>query len=216
MASTRIDPLEQVRAVTSNFFFWQGLRWVPMGVALLVVTWMLGSHTAASKPWQSPLLGAVMIVSLALSAAAGRWYDRVYGRVRGIPGAHARRTRTKWLVVYPMLLAALLADVVLRPPVLVSGIAFAAAIEAYRRSTGGGRRHYIGASVLFLGLTFVPVLGLARPGIDALNLLFGVLGGTYVIGGVLDHFALRRVLPRAPDTREHGYDDHAGSTASVS
>ena len=211
MPSPRIDPLEQVRAVTANFFFWQGLRWVPMGLALLVVTWILGAHTSTPKSWQTPLLIAVMIAALAASAAAGRWYDRAYGRVRGIPGAHAKRTRTKWLVVYPLLFGALVIDATMRLPVLTSGIAFAASIEAYRRSTGGGRRHYIVASAVFFVLSFAIVAGFATAGIDALNLLFLVLGATYVIGGILDHFELRRVLPGAPDA----HDDPMDHTASV-
>src|SRR5690242_19776943 len=34
--------LDRINAVTANFFFWQGLRWVPLGVALLVVAWSHG------------------------------------------------------------------------------------------------------------------------------------------------------------------------------
>jgi len=210
--SARNDPLERVRAVTANFFFWQGLRWVPMGMALLVVTGTLGSHTAIPELWQTPLLIAVMVAALAAAAATGRWYDRAYGRVRGIPGVHARRTRTKWLVVYPLLLVALVIDGTLRPPLLLSGLAFAAAIEAYRRSTGGGRRHYIVASAAFLALAFAPAAALVNAGVDGLNLVFGVLGATYMIGGVLDHLELRRVLPGAPDA----HDDPMDHTASVS
>ena len=28
--------LRRLHAVTDNFFFWQGLRWIPMGFALMV------------------------------------------------------------------------------------------------------------------------------------------------------------------------------------
>ena len=215
MASSPADSLERIRAVTANYFFWQGLRWVPMGAALLVVAWTLGSHAPVPKAWQSPLLVAVMVAALALSAAVGRWYDRSFGKVRGIPGAHARRTRTKWLVVYPLLLGALTLDGTMRPPLLLSGLAFAVAIEAYRRSTGGGRRHYVVASAAFFLLSFATVAGLVAPGIDALNLLFGTLGATYMIGGVLDHLELRRVLPGAADGAGHAYDGHSGGAAGL-
>ena len=199
MTSRETATLDRINAVTANFFFWQGLRWVPLGVALLVVAWTYGPSSPVPKSWESPLLIVAMIAALAVSAVIGRWYARSFGRVRGIPGQHARRTRTKWLVVYPALLVALLVDGVAKPSILVSGITFAAAIEAYRRSTGGGRAHYIIASVVFAALTFAPILGLATPGARAVNLLIGVLGATYTIGGLLDHRELKRVFPDVHD-----------------
>jgi len=47
----------------------------------------------------------------------------------------------KWLLVYPAMVAAMIFDAKLDTPIFLSGIVFGAAIEAYRRSTGGGRRH---------------------------------------------------------------------------
>ena len=199
MSTAQTPSLERINAVTANFFFWQGLRWVPMGAALLIVAWSFGANTPVPETWQSPLLIGVMIAALGLSVVAGRWYDRSFGRVRGIPGQHARRTRTKWLVVYPAVLVALVLDGWLRMPVLFSGIAFAASIEAYRRSTGGGRRHYIFASAVFVIATFAPLLGIATRGAHAINLLMGLLGATYVVGGLLDHLELRRILPDVVD-----------------
>ncbi len=201
---------ERINAVTANYFFWQGLRWVPMGAALLVVAWISRADSAVPSSWELPLIIGAMVVALGLSSVAGRWYGKSFGRVRGIPGLHARRTRTKWLVVYPMLLVALVIDGVVKPPVLVSGVAFAIAIEAYRRSTGGGRRHYIVASLVFALLTVAPLVGLAVPGSQAVNVLIGVLGGTYVVGGLLDHLELKRVLPDLGDVEGAPGDAIAG------
>jgi hypothetical protein len=199
MASRQTDALDRINAITANFFFWQGLRWVPLGAALLVIALALAPGSLVPRSWGSPLLLASTAVALWTSTLIGRWYARSFGRVRGIPGQHARRTRTKWLVVYPALVIALLIDAILKPPVLISGIAFAAAIEAYRRSTGGGRLHYVIASGVFAVLTFAPTLGLAVPGKNALDLLVGMLGATYVIGGLLDHRELTRIFP-SPDS----------------
>jgi len=195
MSAAQTAALDRINAVTANFFFWQGLRWVPLGIALLVVTWSYSAGSPLPRSWESPLLIATFAATLAASGMIGRWYARSFGRVRGIPGQHARRTRTKWLVVYPALLVALLVDGIAKPPVLCSGIAFAAAIEAYRRSTGGGRAHYVIASIAFAALTFAPTLGLTLPGPAALNLLIAVLGATYTIGGILDHRELTRLFP---------------------
>jgi hypothetical protein len=210
MTVVRTASPERINAVTSNFFFWQGLRWVPMGFALLVAAWSKSTITLVPEGWQSLVVIVTMAVAMALSAAAGQWYGRSFGRVHGIPGQHARRTRTKWLVVYPMLLVALAIDGVAKPPFLISGFAFAIAIEAYRRSTGGGRRHYVIASVLFGLLTFAPVLRVTTPGPYAIDLLFALLGATYVIGGVLDHLELKRVLPDVTDGGASPSDAMAG------
>lgn len=211
MPVARTATPERITAVTSNFFFWQGLRWVPMGVALLVAALLRDAPAGIPESWRSALVIVVMIAALAVSAATGRWYARVFGRVRGIPGQHARRTRTKWLVVYPALVLALVVDGVMRPPILFSGIAFAASIEAYRRSTGGGRRHYVIASALFALLTLLPFVGITAPGVSSLNLLFAVLGATYVIGGVLDHLELTRILPNVANRDETPGDAMAGA-----
>ncbi len=200
MSDRETATLERINAITANFFFWQGLRWVPMGMALMVVAWSHGPSSPVPKSWESPLFIATMAVALTVSAVVGRWYARSFGRVRGIPGQHARRTRTKWLIVYPALLVALMVDGFAKPSVLVSGMAFAAAIEAYRRSTGGGRYHYIIASIAFAALTFAPMLGLATPGAGALNLLIAVLGACYTIGGLLDHRELKRMFSDVDDT----------------
>ena len=210
MSTRETAALDRINAITANFFFWQGLRWVPLGIALLVGAWTHGPSSPVPRPWGSLLFIATMTVAFAVSAMVGRWYARSFGRVRGIPGQHARRTRTKWLVVYPALVVALLVDGIAKPPVLISGIAFAAAIEAYRRSTGGGRRHYIIASIAFVALTFAPTFGLTTPGARALNLLIALLGACYTIGGLLDHRELTRVFPDVDDK-----DRPRGAVASV-
>jgi hypothetical protein len=199
MSTEQRLPLERINAVTANFFFWQGLRWVPMGTGLLIIAWSFSANSPVPETWRSPLLIGVMVFALALSVVAGRWYDGSFGRVHGIPGQHARRTRIKWLVVYPAVLIALVLDGWLRLPVLLSGIAFAVSIEAYRRSTGGGRRHYLIASAVFAVATFAPHVGIVTPGAHAINLLLGLLGATYVVGGSLDHLELRRILPDVLD-----------------
>jgi hypothetical protein len=131
----------------------------------------------------------------------GRYYTRAYGRVRGIPGQHARRTRAKWLVVYPAMFAAMILDWTLHVPVFLSGVVFAAGIEAYRRSTGGGRRHYVVAEMLLASLTLAPLTGLTTSR-ELLIPFIGLLGGIYVVGGVLDHLELARILGPASAAAE--------------
>ena len=184
--------LDRVRAVTANFFFWQGLRWVPLGVMLMVSA--LAPRSPALKPWVSIGMFVLLAVAGWLSVSVlGRYYAQAYGRVQGIAGQHARRTRIKWLIVYPIMTAALVLDWRLNLPVFLSGAAFAAGIEAYRRSTGGGRRHYLVAEVLLAALTLVPLVSAASSR-SLLVPFIGILGAIYVVGGILDHLELTRIM----------------------
>lgn len=189
------DPqLRRLHALTANFFFWQGLRWVPLGAALLLYTWSTLPSFPLAPFWRDAMPWLSLLGGLTASLAIGAYYDRAYGTVRALTGLHARRDALKWGVVYPAMLLAMLIDGLFTPPLIISGAVFALAIEAYRRSTGGGRRHYVGASLLCAGATFAPMLGLVQPGREALTLVLGGLGGIYLVGGVLDHLELRRLL----------------------
>jgi hypothetical protein len=126
------------------------------------------------------------------------WYARSFGRVSRIPGQFRRRELVKWLLVYPALGASLAADAIMEPPLLVSGVVWAAAVLAYWASTGRGRRHYPVAAALLAALTFVPLVGPVDRGRPAVALLIAAIGAVYVAGGVLDHRELVRLLPRAP------------------
>ena len=197
------DRLRQIHDVTDNFFFWQGLRWIPMGVALLgcaavSVRGLPISQTV--REWIAfPLFAAALWVS---TSVLGRYYARQFGRVRGDPSRHRLRTRIKWLIVYPMIIVAMLVDARFGPPVIVSSVAFAIAIEAFRQSTGGGRRHYIVAAIGLIAFAILPLLDLMPAGKYSLAPLIGIIGLIYIVGGVLDHRELVRVLtPLQEDER---------------
>jgi hypothetical protein len=192
MAATNLN---EVRAITGNYFFWQGLRWVPMGVVLVVVAASLidaASMPAVVRTWGVWLL---TVVALWLSTSVlGRYYRRTFGDVRDDSAQHARRTTLKWFVVYPAMLASMVIDVKLSLPILLSGVVWGLSIEAYRRSTGGGRRHYAIAAGLFGVMALLPLLAPVPTGKNGASVLLGLLGIIYVVGGILDHRALVRVL----------------------
>jgi hypothetical protein len=107
---------------------------------------------------------------------------------------HARRERIKWTFVYPAMALSLVADTLLAPPILLSGFVWAGGILAYRRSTGGGRAHYLVAAPLLAAFGLLPLLGLVTPGKAVVNLFFAAVGIVFIIGGLLDHLELGRVL----------------------
>ena len=190
--------LRRLHAVTDNFFFWQGLRWIPMGVALMVcsIAMMPGFPLPKNiRPW----IGIpFIVVALWLSTSVlGRYYARNFGRVRMDLERHTTRTSVKWLVVYPAILGSMLVDGIWKPPVLLSAIAFALAVEAYRESTGGGRTHYIFAALTLGIFSLFPALGVIPTGVVALAGVIALTGAIYVVGGLLDHRELVRILGSA-------------------
>ncbi len=187
-----IDDAQRMRDFSANFFFWQGLRWVPFGLALIL--WA----AALSGWWPFPEVVRdfapflAMIGALVITGWIGAYYNRVYGRTETLPKLFARRGRLKWFLVYPLIISALLVDGLARPPVLVSGFALAVAIVAYVRSTGGGRTHYWVAALALTAMSLATGLGFLPAGIDGITLLMAMLGVIYVIGGVLDHLEMRK------------------------
>ncbi len=190
--------LRRLHAVTDNFFFWQGLRWVPIGIALMVVSIakMQGvTHAKPISPWDGV---PFMLVAFWLSTRVlGRYYARNFGRVRMDLSRHKTRTSVKWLVAYPAMLGTMVVDARWKPPVLLSAIAFALAIEAYRESTGGGRTHYIFAALTLGVFSLLPALGVIPTGVVALAGVLALTGAIYVVGGLLDHRELVRILGSA-------------------
>ncbi|HEX6177828.1 MAG TPA: hypothetical protein VF057_05680 [Thermoanaerobaculia bacterium] len=178
--------LKTIENVTANFFFWQGLRWVPLGAVLLA--WVSLPRDFLPHDLDVAVMAAAMFFAFALSKRIGAYYERTYGRVRGIQ--NVRRERWKWNFVYPLMIGSLLVDGLLHPPFLVSGPVWAAAILLYWNSTGRGRRHYLVIAAVVAATFFFP----------SLDFFFGVIGAAYVLGGLLDHFELTRILrPLAED-----------------
>lgn len=187
--------LRQIRAVASNYFFWQGLRWIPMGLALIAMSLLLAGWIPVRREWRDWLVWPPLIAALWISGSVlGRYYRRRFGHASADERQHTRRTSIKWLVVYPAMVASMVIDMKVSLPLLVSGIVWGASIELYRRSTGGGRPHYVVAALLLAALGLAPLFSAIPAGKLGITLLVGVVGAIYVVGGILDHLALARIL----------------------
>jgi len=189
------DRLRQIHDVTDNLFFWQGLRLIPMGAALLGYAVIYSLHVPIPAHAREWIALSLFAVALWLSTSVlGRYYARHFGRVRSDPSRHVVRTSVKWLIVYPAILVAMVVDATVAPPVVVSALAFALATEAFRRSTGGGRAHYILAAIGLVVFSILPLLDVVPAGKHSLTPLIGIIGLIYIVGGVLDHRELVRVV----------------------
>src|SRR5262245_9237469 len=188
------DRLHRIRNVTDHYFFWQGLRFVPMGAALLVVAWRWSAWWPLGTLQGDFVMYGALGLAVWVSILIGRYYRRSFGDVRATQGAHATRSVLKWLLVYPVLSTSLVVDVLLKPSVLVSGPVWGLGTLAYWWSTGRGRPHYLVAAGILTAFGLLPLLGALSSGAPGITAFFAVLGTVYMVGGVLDHFELRRLL----------------------
>ena len=186
-----IERSARIRAVTDNFFFWQGRRFIGLGFVMITAAfaYMPGVHEAVGNS----VLIASLIGATWASAWIGRHYRSEFGQVQAIAGAHAARARLKWLLVYPAMFAALALDLLQPLPILVSGPVWAAGICLYRLSTGGGRGHYLVLAAMLASLAFVPFLA-GTTGKQAVTLMFLLLGAGYAVCAWLDDREMRAVL----------------------
>lgn len=187
----RVDELQRVADVTANFFFWQGLRWTALGAPMLAGI-VIAEQLAEAKITRVVVLVASVVLGLTMSAAAARYYARTYGRVGALSKGNERRAWLKWNIVYPLMIVALIVDALWRGPVLLSGPVWALAIVAYRNSTGRGRAHYFLIAAVLACTFYLPQI--LEPGRTTFKFFFAMVGAAYVVGGILDHLELRRIL----------------------
>jgi hypothetical protein len=189
-----MSDLETARRVTANVWFWQGLRWAPGGLVFLVVA----LTSLLPRSW-TPLVWlcwtGVFALWWYLYRLADRYYAHRFGVVVGRAGQHRRRDLVKWLAVYPLMAASIFIDLLAAPKVFVSGVVWAAALLAYRASTGGGRPHYFLGAALLAALTPLPTLGVLDNGRPMVVLWAVVVGSLYLVLGALDHRELARRFP---------------------
>jgi hypothetical protein len=186
--------LERIQNVTSNYFFWQGLRWVPVGFVVLLCGLRRAPWWPLTGIWNDIALFTAITVVIATSPLIGRYYRRTFGEVRDDPDTHQRREVMKWSVVYPAMLGSLIIDLTYKPAFFVSGPVWAIGILAYWWSTGRGRHHYLVAALCMGALGFVQWLEFVAPGKQMFAVFGLVLGAIYILGGLLDHFELRQLL----------------------
>jgi len=188
-----MSDLETARQVTANVWFWQGLRWAPGGLVFLMVALtpvLMNDSLAVWLSWTGAFALWVYLYRL-----ADRYYARRFGVVVALVGAHRRRERVKWLVAYPAMTASIFVDLLVAPKLFLSGLVWAAALLAYRASTGGGRPHYFVGAALLAALTPLPAWGELSNGRPMVVLWATVVGLLYLIMGGLDHLELTRRFP---------------------
>jgi hypothetical protein len=194
--------LNQVRMVTANFSVLQGLKMVPLGLLLLVVTLWANAQTGPARNFLLP--GGCIPAAFLLYWIIARYYDRTYGTVQAMPA----QRRSEWLrgaLGGALGLAAFLLDVYARPAVSLIGLMMAGVILGELVRLGWNSKPlpillypFIGGVLLLAGLSLLPAAGLDwwHPlGIKTKMLgVTATAGVLFMLFGVLGHMALNTYL----------------------
>lgn len=205
--------LTRIQSVTANYRQLQGLRWLPLGVALLLATplyagWQFAPGGVLLALWLLPLA-----LGLALHRLVAAYYARTFGWVQ--PLSRPSLQRGEEIVLWAVLLASLpLSQRMGGTGVLLVAVSVVACglMVLPLRHAGSLRlrRHWPLLALLLAGATLALVLPLAplHPERWSLYTPFALWVATLslclIIGGVLDDRLLRRSLAAAAE------DGHAG------
>lgn len=198
-----MQDLKRIRFVTMNYSYLQGLKWVPIGLWMLLVvalTQIRGRMSGMSLEFILITVAAALVV-----VWIQRYYDRTFGRAR--PSLAHRLGEWGFGVVGGGLgLAAFWLDMTLKLPVSLVGLTCAAAILCdYARlnwyARGWFRSYALGMTLLVLAISWLPLLGV--PVFPTLLIVVTVMGVVLMALGLLDHRLLMQTMKRAPEV-SHG------------
>ncbi len=194
--------LDQIRMITVNFSTLQGLKMVPLGLLLTVVS-LWGNFGTGTARREVIFPGACVVAAFFLYLLASWYYARFYGSVR--PTIAMRRSQViRGLAGGIVGLAAFLADITYKIPVSFIGLVFGVASLAesvwVSRQTGVRIEPYsIGVAVLLAVLSLIPLAGVNwwQPlGIRSLLLGICVITGIlFIVLGIWEHSRMVKLLP---------------------
>lgn len=136
-----MNDIKQIRFVATNFYNLQGLRAVPLGVCLLLLSFWANGLQGPARDFLVPV--SVLIVSLVFLFAIDRYYLQNFGRVQRTP--ESRHLESLFSIVGGILaLGALWLDISFELPVNLLGLVFAVGLLAdYIRLTWLVKGHYL-------------------------------------------------------------------------
>lgn len=155
-----------------------GVRDAVVGAVLMVIgaaAWRRGGELV---PWASAVAaGLAVMTAIAAMALARRPVRPV-----GAPSRSAAMLR--WLVAFPALVLAALADIALRPAVGVTGLAAAAVVLVYWWRSGRGRPVLVLSAAVLAVTGLAPALAWTDPGAPAAMLTVLAMGLSLSILGL--------------------------------
>lgn len=189
MSATDILPLQHIHDLAANYSDRQGLRIVPMGIAMMALAW--------PRPIPTSIFGVdTQFAALAIGFAGywllGRYYEHRFGRVEEIPYQGISIAAQSSMVVAAFMIAGLI-DVVVHPPIFVSGLVIAAWLTIAAWPSRRIRGDYFAAGIVLALVSLEPLVGESHAEVArTYGFLFGM--GLF-IAGMRDHSSFLRSFP---------------------
>lgn len=210
------ESLRRIQFVTTYYDWIQGLRFVPMGLmAVGLAVWMAVTG-APPRLREHPVLMVLAVgVGAGLYTALGRYYRRKFGDVRATA---ATRKRLAWVLGLSMVIGLLVGvasglvrrfegSALVTP--MTGLVLFGLSLVFFWSWTGRVAHHYLGMAAVVVAIGVLHALGLSPvcallPAVAAERCievtLFGTVGMTITVMGVMDHLLLVRLLGAPPES----------------
>jgi len=182
-------PLEQIHDLAANYSDRQGLRIIPMAVAMMAL--------AFPRELPASILGIdTQLGALAIGFAGywliGRYYERRFGKVEEIPYEGFPIAGQILLVVIGFFVSVAI-DIVARPPVFVSGLVVAAWLIVTSWPSRRIRGEYQSIGTLLILVSLAPLVGVPQATVAKTYCFW--FGFGLLLAGVRDHISFVRSLP---------------------
>src|SRR6266849_2333080 len=187
--------LHDIHDLTTNYSDCQGLRIVPMGLALMV-------QTIPQVP--TSLFGIdIILIALAIGLggyfAIGKYYRRRFGTVEEVEDNSAYLFAGYLVLVMFIFFVGMAVDLTAHPPVFVSGLLVAAFLTVTAWRSRAIRGEYLTIGVVLAAIALLPLIGLSPATVGrASGYWFGLM---LILAGVRDHLSFIRFFPPAEEER---------------
>jgi hypothetical protein len=196
MSAAGALPLRDIQDLTANYSDRQGLRIVPMALAVM----------AQAFPRYIPSFFGLdtMLVAIAISLGGyfliGRYYRNRFGTVEEIADDKPILFFGGLVLIMFALIIAFIVDVAAKPPVFVSGLLVAAWLIATAWPSRQIRGQYLSIGLVLALASLAPLAGEPLPSVGRIyGFAFGCM---LLLAGVRDHLAFIRFFAAAE--RQHG------------
>jgi len=183
------DP-RYIRHFTTIYIFWQGLRGIPAALTLFAAAAAIMPWWALDKPITIGILLGGLVLAYFANGKINDHYSKIFGEVK----VDRERKIKVWAAFYPGIIIAMLIDLLLMPPVFLTGMYMGLAFAVYWNYTGREHFHYLLNTVALGSLMFIPLSGFIANGKPMMSVFLLVLGTLYLIGGLWEHQEMNKTI----------------------
>jgi hypothetical protein len=197
MSAAGALPLRDIHDLTANYSDRQGLRIVPMALAVMMQAF---PQYIPRSIFGFDIVLVAMAIALGGYFLIGRYYRNRFGAVEEIADDKTILFFGSLVLIMFALIIAFMVDVAANPPVFVSGLLVAAWLIATAWPSRQIRGQYLAIGLVLALVSLAPLVGEPLPSVGR---IYGfVFGSMLLLAGVRDHLAFVRFFAAAE--QQHG------------